>query len=178
MECVPGVEFKQLILLKDRVDYLALGHYHLQFMLDNWIYNPGSSEAACSVDFSYKRGIFLVKVSWDKSFIKKVHTIRLNNRRYVWSTINFKTEFKDKAKLNEYIIQRLKHILKDLRCNLNPSNPNMPMLLLLLNGKNPLNSHKINEKELSKKISETIPVVGVRIYQKFENNLKTIDTFF
>jgi len=178
MECVPGVEFKQLILLKDRVDYLALGHYHLQFMLDNWIYNPGSSEAACSVDFSYKRGIFLVKVSWDKKFIKKVYTIRLNNRRYVWSTINFKTEFKDKAKLNEYIIQRLKHILKDLRCNLNPSNPNMPMLLLLLKGKNPLNSHKINEKELSKKISETIPVVGVRIYQKFENNLKTIDTFF
>ena len=175
---VPGVEFKQLISLKDRVDYLALGHYHLQFILDDWIYNPGSSEATCSVDFSYKRGIFLVKVLWDKKFIKQVHSIRLTNRRYVWNTIYFKTDIRDKERLNEFIIQRLKLILKDLKCDLNPSNPSMPMLLLLLKGKKPLNSHKINEKELCKMILETMPVVGVRIYQKYENKLKTIDKFF
>ncbi len=48
MENVPGVKLEKIQFLKDRVDYLALGHYHKQFTLNQWIYNPGSSEAVCS----------------------------------------------------------------------------------------------------------------------------------
>ncbi|TFG13406.1 MAG: DNA repair exonuclease [Promethearchaeota archaeon] len=175
---VPGVKFQDILFLKDRVDYLALGHYHLQFILDDWIFNPGSSEAACSVDFSYKRGIFLVKVLFKERYIKQVHPIQLNNRRYLWKTILFKTEFRNREKLNEYIIQRLKFLLKDLRSNLQPSDCSMPFLFLLLKGKKPLNSYKIDEKCLRTFISESFPVVGVKIFQKFENNLQTIDKFF
>ena len=178
MENVPGMEFQKVQILKDRVDYLALGHYHLQFILDNWIYNPGSSEAACSVDFSYRRGIFLVKIIHKEKYIKKIHPIRLINRKYIWKTIHLRTQFKNQEKLKEYIIQRLKDSLKNLRNDLKPSNPNMPLLFLSLKGKKPEKSCKIDEKELSKIISETIPIVGVKIYKKFENSLKTIDKFF
>ncbi len=68
MEQVPGVNYERIKHLKERVNYLALGHYHLQFILEDWVYNPGSSEAACSTDFSFKRGVFLVAISKEPPF--------------------------------------------------------------------------------------------------------------
>lgn len=48
-EVVPGlganVQFPDLEPLRDRVDYLALGHIHKQYEAEGWIYNPGSLEA-------------------------------------------------------------------------------------------------------------------------------------
>ncbi|MFX1340509.1 MAG: exonuclease SbcCD subunit D, partial [Promethearchaeota archaeon] len=128
MENVPGIDFQKVQILKDRVDYLALGHFHLQFILEDWIYNPGSSEAACSADFSYKRGIFFVKVSNKNKFIKQVYPIRLNNRKYIWKTIYFNAQFKDKEKMNNFIVQKLENLLKNLRTNLAPSDPKVPIL--------------------------------------------------
>jgi len=178
MENVPGIDFQKVQILKDRVDYLALGHFHLQFTLDDWIYNPGSSEAACSVDFSYKRGIFLVKVLSKNKYIKRIYPIRLNNRSYIWKTIYFNSKFKDKEKMNSFIVQKLKNSLKNLRNDLKSSDPKVPILFLLLKGIKPAKSCKIDEKKLSKTICETLPLVGIRIYQKFKNPLITIDTFF
>lgn len=59
MENVPGINIEEILHLKHRIDYLALGHFHKQFILEEWIYNPGSSEATCSMDHSFKRGVFL-----------------------------------------------------------------------------------------------------------------------
>ncbi len=178
MENVPGIDFQKVQILKDRVDYLALGHFHLQFTIDNWIFNPGSSEAACSIDFSYKRGIFLVNVLKRNKYIKHVNPIRLRNRKSMWRTIYFNTQFNDKEKMNNFIIQKLKNLLKNLRDDLEPSDPKVPLLFLLLKGIEPAKSCKIDEKYLSKILTETLPLIGVRIYQKFKNPLKTIDKFF
>ncbi len=178
MENVPGIEFQKVQILKDRVDYLALGHFHLQFTLDDWIYNPGSSEATCSVDFSYKRGIFLVNVLSMNKYVKRVYPIVLRNRNFIWKTIYFNKQFKDKEKLNRFIVQKLKNSLKNLRTDLEPSDPKVPILFLSLKGIKPAKSIKIDEKYLSKILSETLPLVEVRIYQKFKNPLKTIDKFF
>ncbi|MFX1430606.1 MAG: exonuclease SbcCD subunit D, partial [Promethearchaeota archaeon] len=78
MENVPGIKLEDIQPLHYRVDYLALGHFHKQFILEDWIYNPGSSEAVCIMDNSYKRGIFLVEISKKlEKFEKKVKIIQL-----------------------------------------------------------------------------------------------------
>ncbi|MFX0145607.1 MAG: exonuclease SbcCD subunit D, partial [Candidatus Hodarchaeota archaeon] len=78
MENVPGIKLENIQHLRHRVDYLALGHFHKQFILEDWIYNPGSSEAVCTMDTSYKRGIFLVEISKKlEKFEKKVKIIQL-----------------------------------------------------------------------------------------------------
>ena len=72
MENVPGVKLDDIQPLRHRINYLALGHFHKQFILEDWIYNPGSTEAACSIDNSFKRGIFLAEISKkSEKFIKK-----------------------------------------------------------------------------------------------------------
>jgi len=176
MENVPGIKLEEIQHLKHRVNYLALGHFHKQFILDNWIYNPGSSEAASSIDNSFKRGVFLVDISKKvEEFIKEVKEIRLINRKYIWEMVYLKFEIRKKNDIELIIIDKLKSLLRYLDNNIHPTNPQMPILYLLLKGKKP--SCKINEKDLRKKLCEIFPIIDVRVYQKFRKSLKTLDNY-
>jgi len=178
MEHVPGVNYRKIQILKDRVNYLALGHFHLQFVLDDWIFNPGSSEATCSPDFLFKRGIFLVSITKNETYTKSVRKIRLTNRTSRWEQVYFRTEFRNKEKMHEYIIQKLKKSFeRDKNLNRNPLNIQNPVLFLVLKGRKPIARCKINKKELTQLICENLPVVDVRIYPKFSKFLKTLDIF-
>ena len=178
MKNVPGVNLEDIQHLRHRTDYLALGHFHKQFILEDWIYNPGSSEAVCSMDNSYKRGIFLVEISKKfEYFVKKVKFIKLINRKYIWETINLNFEIRNKNDILKFILDKLKSSLKYLNSNVHPSDPHMPILYLILKGIEPLKSCRINEKDLRTKICNILPIVDVRIYQKFVKSLKTLDNF-
>jgi DNA repair protein SbcD/Mre11 len=67
-----GLEMnEQMEALHQKVDYLAIGHFHKMYALpkkDPWIYNPGSTETTDIYAFTrdYPRGIFLVDI-WGKS---------------------------------------------------------------------------------------------------------------
>ena len=58
-----AVSVSKIVTLRDAVDYLALGHTHKHFEIDNWAFNPGSLEA-CSVDEAdVERGGLYVETS-------------------------------------------------------------------------------------------------------------------
>ena len=61
MKGVPGIELEAVEPLHQCVNYLGLGHYHKQFRLKNWIFNPGSTEANALIESTFERGIFLVE---------------------------------------------------------------------------------------------------------------------
>ena len=129
------------------------------------MYNPGSSEAVCSPDFSFKRGAFLVKISKEDQYTKEVKKLQLSNRTHKWETIYFKTEFRTKEDVYEFLIHKLK---KKFNCvkeyTHNPSDIQNPVLFLVLKGKKPFYKCKIDTKELTEILCENLPVVDVRIY--------------
>lgn len=45
------------------VDYLALGHIHKSYAVENWVFNPGSIEANNIEEGKYDRGAFLVTIN-------------------------------------------------------------------------------------------------------------------
>jgi exonuclease SbcD len=56
-----ALSISKLVTLRGAVDYLALGHTHKNFDIEQWAFNPGSLEA-CSVDESQTaRGAYLVE---------------------------------------------------------------------------------------------------------------------
>ncbi|MFX0106139.1 MAG: hypothetical protein ACFE75_11695, partial [Candidatus Hodarchaeota archaeon] len=112
-----------------------------------------------------------------KNFVKKVKVFRLTNRKYLWEKIYLNLEFKNKKDIEELIIKRLKSSLKYLNYEIHPSNPQMPILYLTLKGIKPSKSCKINEKDLKRKICHLLPLVDVKIYQKFGKSLKTLDSY-
>lgn len=64
---IPALSVERLKELRALVDYVALGHTHKKFEIDNWAFNPGSLEA-CSIDeYREVRGCYLVEVEDDRA---------------------------------------------------------------------------------------------------------------
>ena len=57
-----ALRYEELLPLKQAgVDYLALGHIHKSYSVENWIFNPGSIEANSIEESKYDRGAYLVE---------------------------------------------------------------------------------------------------------------------
>ena len=59
-----GLTMGQLAPLRDKVDYIALGHVHKKLEREGWIYNPGSTEVCAIDEFGpeWRHGFFEVEV--------------------------------------------------------------------------------------------------------------------
>jgi exonuclease SbcD len=62
---IPALTIARLKELKALTHYVALGHTHKRFDLDNWAFNPGSLEPTSIDEYKEERGAFLVEVSDD-----------------------------------------------------------------------------------------------------------------
>ena len=74
----------QIALLRDHIDYLALGHIHKPFEREDWIYNPGSPETCNADEAAWPgRGYYLVEVDTNSPTGAAKHRARLiaNPRR-------------------------------------------------------------------------------------------------
>jgi DNA repair protein SbcD/Mre11 len=63
-----ALRYQDFLPLKEAgIDYLALGHIHRNYSLENWIFNPGSIEANSIVENQAQnpRGVYLVELSPD-----------------------------------------------------------------------------------------------------------------
>jgi len=61
--------------LKDGLDYLALGHIHKRFELNDWVFNPGSLEN-WSLDETHKNnphGLYIVDIGDDEGGVRRVN---------------------------------------------------------------------------------------------------------
>ena len=64
---IPALSIDSLRELKGAADYVALGHTHRRFEIDNWAFNPGSIEITSISDYRETRGVYLVEVDEDHS---------------------------------------------------------------------------------------------------------------
>lgn len=75
-----GLTLGDVALVRPRLDYLALGHVHKHLELEDWIYNPGSTETNSMEEFDWPHGFFDVQVDTDRSprhTVKSIGTPRL-----------------------------------------------------------------------------------------------------
>jgi DNA repair exonuclease SbcCD nuclease subunit len=58
-----ALRYSEVLPLKEAgVDYLALGHIHKNYAIENWIFNPGSLEANSVEESRYERGVYLIEI--------------------------------------------------------------------------------------------------------------------
>lgn len=90
----------QLEPLHGLVDYLALGHVHKPYEIDNWMYNPGSTETCSAEEAEWAdRGYYLVEVDTeqaqedeDGSRPPKHRTRHITNRRRPYHRLQFRVD--------------------------------------------------------------------------------------
>ncbi len=64
---IPALSRDKLNELREVADYVALGHTHKCFEIDNWVFNPGSLEITNIAEYSERRGAWLVEVEGGKN---------------------------------------------------------------------------------------------------------------
>jgi len=107
-----GLSPRQWAPLRPHVDYLALGHFHKPFQIDQWIYNPGSPENCSIGEADWKpRGYLIVDVDPANAAANAPrHTVvQGNNPRRACRLYTFKT---DRAASPEDLVARLRVFLQ------------------------------------------------------------------
>jgi len=62
-----ALRYEDLLPLKQAgIDYLALGHIHKNYCVENWVFNPGSVEANSIEESRYDRGVYLAEIDKNK----------------------------------------------------------------------------------------------------------------
>ena len=90
------LSYNSLIPLRDAVDYLALGHYHIQYEYDGWIFNGGSCETVSMSEYRKPKGFYHVvdgKPSFQKAAPRHIErfgidTSGIRSIRDMYSTVS------------------------------------------------------------------------------------------
>ena len=78
---IPALSLTALKELKSATDYVALGHTHMHYEIDNWAFNPGSIEVTNIAEYREKRGVFLVEVDGDNT-VRAEHITEYRHRPF------------------------------------------------------------------------------------------------
>jgi exonuclease SbcD len=100
---IPALSLSALKELKSVTDYVALGHTHMHYEIDNWAFNPGSIEVTNIAEYREKRGVFVVEVGEGNS----VSARHVDDYRYrPFQRIPFNVDgFADKKDLSDAVIE-------------------------------------------------------------------------
>jgi DNA repair exonuclease SbcCD nuclease subunit len=179
MKGIPG-QSKYILdeKLKPSINYLGTGHFHKQYLLDDYVYNPGCLSPACLSDFNLPHGYFLVDVCKDKGFSIKVTKKRVQERRLLWKNLTLKSKSNSLQQLYVTIIDLLK---KDRSLHKICSTPipqdALPVLCLTLRSPTGKLLSGASKKEIRSIILQNFPVVECHIFQK-QIQYKPIEGFF
>jgi len=179
----PGIELTpNLKKLHDKIDYLALGHYHKNYTLeeqDKWIFNPGSIELNDLSELSYNRGAFLAEISGNEYYQKNLKFIECDNGNKDPNKIPNR-EFFQIRPINitgmssfenamEHIFKRLKQYglpLRDENKEINKSDLNCPIATFKIEGEVGFSRLEINLNKLKEEIMQRYAILDIRISSK------------
>ncbi|MBN2151163.1 MAG: exonuclease SbcCD subunit D [Candidatus Lokiarchaeota archaeon] len=155
-----------LASLKEVVDYLALGHFHKQYQLHDWIHNPGSTEANEAPEYEYPHGIFVVTVEGKGPAGIHVTPVAVPGRRFVNQPLdvgqsNLDTWHATKALITGTVAARL--VRRDPAKPADPSNLNVPVVNITLHGTISYSRTEMDVKGLEADITRDYEVLKVRI---------------
>ena len=68
---IPALTIANLSALKSVTSYVALGHTHKSYEIDNWAFNPGSLEITSIDEYRETRGAFLIEVGENNEVIAR-----------------------------------------------------------------------------------------------------------
>lgn len=178
-----GIKISEnLRYLHDRVDYLALGHFHKQYLLpveEPWIFNPGSLEITDikEVFKDFTRGAFLVEFS-GKEFQWKslkcdngdVNQDLIPNRKFLGiSQIDISNESSFDESI-EYVLDILKKSgipIKETEMAVAVNDLNCPIVFFNIKGEINYSRLDVNITKLRQKIMEKFAILEVRIFSPF-----------
>jgi len=187
----PGVkrETRTLKELHDKVNYLALGHYHKQYVFpskDPWVFNPGSLELNDLRELSYPRGAFLATISGKEYYRKDIKSLTCDNgatdptlvpnRRFLSISpidISMTNSFEESIKSVLTSLKKWGVPLQNSKDKVEKSDLSCPIIFFPLVGEVGYSRLEINTNKLKEEIMKSFSILDVKINSK--NLFSTLD---
>ena len=161
-----GLAFRQWAALREHTDYVALGHFHKPFVLDEWICNPGSPESCSISEAAWSpRGYLVVDVDTERPADAARHTIFTgNNPRRAMRHFLFRTDHAPSpavlmSQLEEFVQRKAQELHRELARARIEQGP--PVVELYLTGVLPFDRRSLDLGAIEALVLEKFaPLVG------------------
>lgn len=176
-----GISFSPILEdLHQSVDYLALGHFHMQYSIPEskpWIFNPGSLEVNEVSESFNERGAFLIQVLDQKKIqVRRLLCIEGNttdhfsipNRRFMVIKDIDISGIDSFQEAQKKIIQKLTKYGVPLKSNqtLDDENLDKPIVYFAVKGVIGYSQLDINLSSLKKRIFDKFDILGLKLRNK------------
>ena len=103
---IPALSLANLKELKEVTEYVALGHTHKAYEIDNWAFNPGSLEVTSIDEFRESRGAFLIEVN-EQNEVQATHLRDYRQRPF--QRLSFDVSgYEDAKSITEGVLEKVK----------------------------------------------------------------------
>ena len=103
---IPALSIDALNELKTAVEYVALGHTHKHYEIDNWAFNPGSIEITNISEFRETRGVFVVEVD-EQNHVNARHVEEYHYRPFQQLAFQV-TGFEDPKAITDAVLEQVR----------------------------------------------------------------------
>jgi DNA repair protein SbcD/Mre11 len=159
-----GLSANLISKLEDKVDYLALGHWHKPFENEGWIFNPGSLECCGMNERDFQGGYYLVTIN-DKDH-HKFTAQHIPSKKRLFHRIVFQVDgYKTPSDLMNYLSQRLLAEKPKLKNETKP-----PIIEVVLEGIMAFDRQQLDLEQIRTMITEILAPV---LYAHPVNNTKS-----
>jgi DNA repair exonuclease SbcCD nuclease subunit len=118
---IPALSLTNLKELKSVTNYVALGHTHKHYEIDNWAFNPGSLEVTSIDEFRETRGAFLIEVDENNQITAKHIT---DYRQRPFQRLSFDVSGYSEAKdITDAVLEMVKYQARAFDENTDSSKP-------------------------------------------------------
>lgn len=161
---IPALSLSALKELKSVTDYVALGHTHMHYEIDNWAFNPGSIEVTNISEYREKRGVFLVEVD-EQNNVSAEHIDNYHYRPF--QRISFEVDgIADTKELTEAALRKVSTEARRAEID-KPA----PIVEITLRGQLGFPNSVLEVKEIREKAQEITGALHIRI----KNNSVPVD---
>ena len=153
---IPALSLANLKELKSVTNYVALGHTHKSYEIDNWAFNPGSLEITSIDDYRETRGAFLIEVN-EQNEVTAKHIRDYEQRPFQRLTFDVSGHAETKD-ITDGVLDKVKREAK-----LSESNELQPIIEITLRGHLGFPNSLLELKEIRAKVEEMTDALHVRI---------------
>jgi len=161
---IPALSLSALKELRSVTDYVALGHTHMHYEIDNWAFNPGSIEVTNISEFRERRGVFVVDVD-EQNNVSARHIEDYHYRPF--QRLSFEVDrFADTKELTAAALQKMSREARTAE-----DGKPAPIIEITLRGQLGFPNSVLELKEIREKIQAMTGALHVRI----KNNSVPVD---
>ncbi len=160
---IPALSLANLKELKSVTDYIALGHTHKAYEIDNWAFNPGSLEITSIDDYRETRGAWLIET--DENNQVSARHIR-DYRQRPFQRIGFDVSgYADAKEITEGVLAKIEGEARGFKDYTNGDADEIfkPIIEITLRGHLGFPNSLLQLKEIREKAQEMTEALHVRI---------------